>query len=105
MKLSQIKNLKEAEKNEIQFKDDEPRKPLPELIFKKVERKIRDGAKDYDQDWDNAIDLVDWAFQELDLERPMASDDRWEQYTDLVKTGVEELHKARGDNPMWHVKV
>jgi hypothetical protein len=105
MKLNQIKTIKEAEKNEIQFKDDEPRKPLPKLIFKKVERKIKDGAKDYDQEWDSPIDLVDWAFQELDLQKPMASDERWEQYTELVRDAVSELHKARGDNPMWHLKV
>lgn len=105
MKLHQIKNLNEAEKNEIQFQDKEPRKPLPELIFKKVERKIRDGAKDYDQEWDHPVDLVDWAFQELELQKPMASDERWEQYSDLVKDAVKELHKARGDNPMWRVNV
>lgn len=105
MKLHQIKNITEAEKNEIQFKDSEPTEPLPELIFSKVKRKVRDGAKDYDQEWDNAIDLVDWAFQELDLQRPLASHKRWSQYKELVQEAVKELHKARGDNPMWHLKV
>jgi hypothetical protein len=105
MKLHQIKNLNEAEKNEIQFQDTEPRKPLPELIFNKVERKIRDGAKDYEKEWDHPVDLVDWAFQELELQKPMASDERWSQYRELVQEAVKELHKARGDNPMWHINV
>lgn len=105
MKLKHIKKITEAEKNEIQFKDTEPRKPLPELIYGKVKRKIRDGAKDYKQDWDNAIDLVDWSLQELNIDKPLASSQRWSQYLELIQEAVKELHKARGDNFRWRIGV
>jgi len=105
MRLNQITKLNEAEKNEIQFKDLEPRKPLPELIYKKIKRKVRDGAKDYDQEWKNAMDLVDWSFEELNINKPLASDPRWSQYLDLIREAVKELHKARGDNFRWKLGV
>lgn len=105
MRLNQIKQLEEAEKNEIQFKDKEPNKPLPELIFNKIKRKIRDGAKDYDQEWDNAMDLVDWSLKELNIDKPLASNPRWSQYLDLIKEAVKELHKTRGDNFRWTIGV
>ena len=105
MKLNQIKTLSEAEKNEIEFEDKEPREPLPELIFNKVKRKIRDGAKDYKKEWDNAIDLVDWSLQELNIDKPLASNPRWSQYLELIQEAVKELHKARGDKFRWRLGV
>jgi len=105
MKLKQIKPINEAEKNEIEFTDDNPREPLPELIYNKVKRKIRDGAKDYKQEWDNAKDLVDWSLQELNIGEPLASDPRWAQYLELLREAVKELHKARGDNFRWRLGV
>lgn len=105
MRLNQIKKLNEAEKNEIQFKDTEPRKPLPDLIYNKIKRKVRDGAKDYDQEWNNAMDLVDWSLEELNINKPLASDPRWSQYLDLIKEAVKELHKARGDKFRWKLGV
>lgn len=112
MKLIQLKNLEqetkavsEAEKNEIEFEDKTPAELLPELILKKVKRKIRDGAKDYKKDWDNAIDLVDWSLQELNISKPLASNPRWSQYLDLIQEAVKELHKARGENFKWILGV
>ena len=94
MKLQMIKEGKE--KNEIDFKDTDPFKELPDLVIKKVERKIRDGAKDYDQEWKNSINLVDWAFDELNISKPKSvSSPRWIQYRDMIGVAAQSLHKAR----------
>lgn len=83
------------EKNEIAFKDTDPDKQLPDLIMQKVSRKIRDGAKDYKEDWKSSIELTDWALQELNITKPNISSPRWQQYMDLISSAVKELYKAR----------
>lgn len=99
MKLESIKVVTEGkEKNEIDFEDKNPDEPIPELIFRKVERKIKDGAKDYKEEWKNSLKLVNWALEELNISKPTSvSNDRWGQYLDLIKTASEELYKARGN--------
>ena len=89
--------IKEAkEKNEIDFKDEDPFQELPELVVKKLERKIRDGAKDYNEEWKNSINLVDWAFEELNISKPKSvSSPRWIQYRDMIGVAAQHLHKAR----------
>lgn len=84
MKLNDLFEAKE--KNEVEFKDEHPEKLLPDIIYTKVERKIRDGAKDYDTEWKNAIDLVDWSLNELNITKPIATQPRWSQYMDLIKS-------------------
>lgn len=96
MNLQLIKSLNEAaEKNEIKFEDKEPDKPLPDLIESKINRKIKDGAKDYKVDWKNAVELVNWALSELNIDKPKINTERWEQYKSFVSTSVKELNKAR----------
>jgi len=96
MKLKTIKEAKE--KNEIDFKDTDPSKELPELIAKKVERKIKDGAKDYSQEWKDSIKLVDWALDELNISKPISvSSPRWPQYLEFIGSATEAMHKARND--------
>jgi hypothetical protein len=103
MKLNDL--FEGKEKNEIEFKDEHPEKKLPDLIYTKVERKIRDGAKDYDTEWKSAIDLVDWSLNELNIKKPTATQPRWSQYKDLIKKSVEELSRARGDDADWTLGV
>lgn len=94
MKLRLIKEGKE--KNEIDFKDNDPSKELPELIVRKIERKIKDGAKDYGQEWENSIKLVDWALEELNIDKPKTvSNPRWKQYLAFISSATTALYKAR----------
>lgn len=97
MKLETIKLSEAKEKNEIDFEDKHPDEALPNLIYKKVERKIKDGAKDYKEEWKNALKLVDWALEELNISKPTSvSTDRWGQYLELIKTASQALHQSRG---------
>lgn len=89
------------EKNEIEFKDKDPNKELPDLIVKKITRKIGDGAKDFKEDWKSAIELTDWALEELNITKPRISSPRWGQYLDLISAAVKELYKARKDTGEW----
>lgn len=94
MKLKTIKEGKE--KNEIEYKDTDPSKELPDLIVKKIERKIKDGSKDYGQEWKNSINLVDWALDELNISKPTAvSSPRWQQYLSFIPVATKALYSAR----------
>lgn len=96
MNLELINQLHEAkEKNEIPFEDTDPTKPIPELIESKIERKIKEGAKNYKVEWKNAVELVNWALKELNIVKPEINTERWEQYKNLISTAVKELNKAR----------
>ena len=70
--------------------------------IKALEKKIKDGARDLDQMWPNALALVHKAYEVLNVERPtpkMVS--AWSQYEDLIALAVRELAKARGDDASW----
>jgi hypothetical protein len=83
------------EKNEIQYEDKDGNTELPELIFNKLRRKVRDGAKDYKKEWKNSLELVDWALNELNIIKPNLSSPRWDQYKELISIAVAEMKKAR----------
>lgn len=94
MRLQLIKEGNE--KNEIEFEDTDPSKELPELIVRKIERKIKDGAKDYGEEWENSIKLVDWALDELNISKPKTvSSPRWNQYLKFIGSATTALYKAR----------
>lgn len=97
-------NLKEGnEKNEIDFKDEDPDKELPDLIIQKINRKIRDGAKDYSKEWKNSIELTNWALNELNIYKPKISSPRWKQYMEFISSAVKEMYKARKRTGQWNV--
>jgi hypothetical protein len=96
MKLTQLHKVSEAaEKNEIQFEDKDPEKALPELIISKIERQIKEGAKNYKVEWKNSVELVNWALKELNITKPLINTERWDQYKELVAFSVKEMNKAR----------
>jgi len=99
------KLLEGKEKNEVEFKDEEPGSKLPDIIITKIERKIRDNAKDYSKDWESALDLVNFVLNELNIRIPVASDPRWPQYLGLIRTSVDELTRARGIDAKWSTAV
>lgn len=100
--MRKMNNLSEGnEKNEIDFEDTDPDKELPDLVFKKITRKIGDGAKDYKEDWKSAIELTNWALDELNITKPRISSPRWDQYLEMISAAVQELHKARKSFGSW----
>lgn len=94
MKLHMIKEG--TEKNEIKYDDPDSVSELPEIIYRKVTRKVNDGAKDYKQEWDDPLKLLDWALEELNINKPSSvSSPRWKQYKLLIAEATKALQKAR----------
>lgn len=95
MKLNEL--VEAAENNEIEFVDSNPESELPALIIKKLERKVKDGAKDYETEWDGAVSLLNWAFESINITIPTLNNTaRWKQYKQMISLAVKELIHARG---------
>lgn len=96
-------NKKEDEHKPV-FKETDPQAPFPNDTFAALKREINKGAKDLEQDWDNALELVDHSFKELDVPKPkLQQKERWEQYNRLIAAAVKELYDARGLEGSWRV--
>jgi hypothetical protein len=75
---------------------------LPDSIVGELKKLIRKGAQDINQNWENAKELVDTAYHVGRIRRPVP-DQRgaWKQYEELLKHGVNELWKTRGNKGSW----
>lgn len=63
-------------------------------ILVALRKEIKDGAMDPDATWENALELVHYAFEKSGVERPRPSSDAWSQYEDLLVLAVHLLQKA-----------
>lgn len=91
----------EREKENTQ-KFGKPLDEFPEGEIKDIEAKIREGAKDLEQQWTSAIHLVNRAFKAAEVIVPTPADrKRWKQYGDLLLVAVKELCKHRGVDGTW----
>lgn len=69
---------------------------VPEEAMKDIKKNIKDGAQDLEQDWANALELVQKSYSVAGVERPSPSErGGWTQYEEMITYGVEQLHKAR----------
>jgi hypothetical protein len=67
-------------------------------VIKELKKNIKDGANDPEQDWSNALELVNQAFKVAGVERPTPAErGGWQQYEELLQLAVEELADARKD--------
>jgi hypothetical protein len=77
---------------------------LPEDVMNAIKRKIREGAKDLDQKWANALEIVHRAYEVEGVERPDPSmDTAWEQYEENIAYAVQQLAKHRGMEDDWRM--
>lgn len=77
---------------------------LPHETINEIEKLIRGGAKDKDQDWANALELVHKAYEVAQVQRPTPDmNDAWEQYEELLSYAVKELAKHRGLDGKWRM--
>jgi hypothetical protein len=69
---------------------------VPEDAIKDIKKNIKDGAADLEQDWANALELVQKAYRVAGVERPTPSErGGWQQYEEMIQLAVNELAEAR----------
>jgi hypothetical protein len=75
---------------------------LPDMVISELQKLINQGARDLEQNWENAAELVNTAYHISNIRRPNPDQKgAWKQYTDLLGYGVEALYKARGPKGTW----
>jgi len=82
----------------------DPLDAIPEDAFAEVQKNIKNGAKDLDQDWANALDLVHKAYDVSGVQRPTPDlKNAWKQYETNLQFAVEQLAKFRGMEADWRM--
>jgi hypothetical protein len=77
---------------------------LPEDAMSEIQKNIKAGAKDLDQDWPNALGLVHKAYSVSGVERPSVDmQNAWKQYETNLQIAVEYLAKYRGMDGDWRM--
>lgn len=101
MRFKQYLIEKEKEKK-IVFKETDGRSAFPEMTISALKKEITTLSKDLQKEWKSAADLVDFAFETLQVPKPpVYAVDRWNQYVDLLSHAVKQLYKARGLKSGW----
>lgn len=77
---------------------------LPEDIMNEIQKNIRAGAKDLEQKWANALELVHKAYEVAAVQRPMPDmKNAWKQYEENLQYAVQQLAKSRGMKGDWRM--
>lgn len=102
LKLLLEKKEEKPKKKEIVFVETDGREPFPVDTMTAVKKEINKQAKDLELQWDGPVQLVDAAFAELDVPKPLANlKERWEQYVSLLGVAVRALRDSRGMKAAW----
>lgn len=77
---------------------------MPERIIKELRKNVRAGAADLEQQWKNALELVNTAYKVSNIRLPLPDQKgAWKQYEELIKYGVQQLNDLRGISGDWRV--
>ena len=96
------KKQEKPEKKKIVFIETDPQEAFPADTMSALQKQINKNAKDLEQNWRSAIEVVDAAFAELDVPKPMAYlKARWQQYNELIVVSVRALRDSRGMKANW----
>jgi len=77
---------------------------LPDSVLGEIKSNIRAGARDLEQKWKNALELVHKAYQVANIRRPTPDQKgAWKQYEDMIKFGVAQLRATRGIDGDWRM--
>lgn len=94
-----LKNLIATHINE-----EEDPEMLPPDVMSTIQKNIRDGAKDIQQKWSNALELVHKAYEVESVERPTPDLRKgWKQYEENLSYAVQQLAKYRGMDGDWRM--
>lgn len=98
--------LKNIHKQQKIFEKQKDLSKLPPDVVSDIEKNIRDGAKDLEQNWSNALELVHRAYLVAGVQRPTPDmKDAWEQYESMIQYAVEQLSKHRGMDGDWRMSA
>lgn len=77
---------------------------LPEDVMSEIQKNIRNGAKDTQQLWSNALELVHKAYEVSGTQRPTPDmKGAWKQYEQNLQYAVAQLSKHRGIKGDWRM--
>lgn len=97
MKFKQFLIEKTSKKKKIVFVENDPREPFPNDTITSLQKEINKNCKDLEKEWKNAIEVVNYSFNELDVPIPKAfQNERWSQYLKLLSYAIKNLADARG---------
>lgn len=100
--LEESKKAEDEKEKKLVFIETDPKEPFPNDTISALEKDIHKKAKDLTIEWKSSIELVDAAFEDLDVPKPMAHQTkRWEQYKNLLSTAINRLYDARGFKSGW----
>lgn len=84
--------------------EEEDPEVLPPDVMSELQKNIRDGAKDIQQKWSNALELVHKAYEVEGVERPTPDLRKsWKQYEENLTYAVQQLAKYRGMDGDWRM--
>lgn len=85
-------------------RSDPSAEPLPEVVIGEIRSNIRKGAKDVEQKWSNALEIVNKAYDVAVVGRPTPIDKaQWKQYEELLQFAVQQLAATRGGKGEWRM--
>ncbi|QDJ96395.1 hypothetical protein Xoosp13_209 [Xanthomonas phage Xoo-sp13] len=106
LQLLNEKKEKKPEKKKIVFIETDPQYEFPADTMSALKKEINKSAKDLEKNWRSAVELVDAAFAELEVPKPLAYlKNRWKQYIELIAVAVKALREARGQHASWSQTV
>lgn len=87
---------------EFMLKESDEMTMLPDRVVAEIKKNISAGAKDLEQNWKNALELVHKAYQVSNVGRPTPDQKgAWKQYEDMIQHGVRQLSSNRGLAGAW----
>lgn len=96
------KKAEKPKKPKLVFVETDPQEAFPSDTMSALEKEINKNAKDLEKDWRSAVELVDFAFAELNVPKPLAYlKNRWEQYCQLISVSIKALRDSRGMKANW----
>lgn len=106
MKFVEFLLEENKKKEKIVFVETDPRYPFPNDTISSLRKDINKKCKDLELEWNNGTELVNKAFEELNVPIPQIYlTKRWQQYLDLLKYAVENLYDSRGLKGSWVTTV
>jgi hypothetical protein len=77
---------------------------LPHDVMQEIKKNIKTGAKDNQQKWANALELVHKAYDVSGVQRPTPDmKNAWKQYEENLEYAVQQLSKYRGIKGDWRM--